>query len=1031
MGVTVTMSRLRTLPLLIRTSVVILGSCGAVPEVAFAQAAIAGSVTDVSGGVMPGVVVVAESPALIEKTRTTVTDGSGRYRIEDLRPGRYRLRFSIAGWQSHEVAGIELAGSLTVRADAVLALDKLTSSADVFARAIDVRDIHREVSLSGETVSLLPTARTYNALLVLVPGVVTSTNDVVTEAATTSFPIHGGRATEGRLVLDGLTIGSPPSGNSATSYATLTPYAQEVIFTISGVSGESETGGLVMRLVPRSGGNTTGGSLFASGSGARLQDVNLTPALAAQGIMAAPFSKVYDVSARLGGPILRDRVWYFVSGHTGGSRKESTNVYYNLNAGDASRWLYAPDLERRAYSDRTFESVNARMTWQADRRNTLGVFWDAQALCRTCTGATPGLSEPQRVSPEAVGVLGRRLDVVQATWSSPITSTVLVDAAFGSTFFGVGNFERRPNPTRSLVRVIEQCARGCPANGSIPGLAYRSQDFSDAHTGSYSWKAAAAFVTGTRSLKVGYQHTVMIDDRTWMTNDQNLTYGFNNGVPDRLTQSISPWVNNTRVAWAALFAQGQWNRDRVALHGAVRFDRARSWFPRQQLGPSRFLPTAIVIPETRGVDSYTDISPRLGLVVDLFGNGRTAVKASLGRFLDGAGTSGIYASTNPTLRMPQTTPAFGTAGVTRAWVDANANYAADCNLLDPSAQDLRAAGGDLCGIVSNTSFGRDVRTTNFDPAVVSGWGVRPSDWQLRASIEQEWDARVSLSLAYTRRWFRGFLAVDNLALQPADLTAFSLIAPADPRLPGGGGYVVSGLYDVVPDKAGQVNDVVTNAGNYGAWTQYFNGVDLTLHLRAWRGLTVAGGLSTGQTVADNCAVRNRLPELSTASVGTSAFGAGLSGAAVDRGNPYCRVAFGILTQIRGYSTYMVPGIDILVSAVVQSKPGPMLAANYAAPNAIVAPRLGRNLSADAASMTVNLVKPGTMYGDRINQVDVRVARTFGTGRVRTTLGIDVFNVFNSAAVLSYNNTFVPGGQWLQPIAILTPRFLKLTGQIDF
>ena len=1026
-----TVARVRTLPLLTRTGLLILGSWGAGSEFAFAQPAIAGSVTDASGGAVPGVIVEATSPALIEKTRTTVTDHSGRYRVENLRPGTYGVRFSLPGWQPHEVSGIELTGSQTVRADAVLALGRLTSDVTVFARAIDVSGTHREVSLSGETMALLPTARTYNALLVLVPGVVTGTNDVVTEAATTFFPIHGGRATEGRLVLDGLTIGSPPSGNSATSYATQVPYAQEVVFTTSSVSGEAETGGLVMQIVPRSGGNTIRGSLFASGSGTALQDSTLTPALEQQGITAAPSSNVYDVSAMLGGPIVSNRVWYFVSGHTGGSQEQSTNVYYNLNAGDPSRWLYAPDLERRAYSDRTFESLNARVTWQAGRRNRLGVFWDAQALCRTCTGATPGLSEPQRVSPEAVGVLGRRLDVVQATWSSAITNTMLVDAAFGSTVFGVGNFERRPNPTRSLIRVMEQCGRGCPANGNIPGLTYRSQDFSDAQAGSYSWKAATAFVTGRRSIKVGYQHTVMIDDRTWMTNDQNLTYWFNDGVPDRLTQSISPWVNNTRVAWLALFAQGQWTRDRVTIHGAARFDRASSWFPRQQLGPSRFLPAAIVVPETRGVDSYKDISPRVGLALDLFGNGRTAVKASLGRFLDGAGTSGIYASTNPTLRMPQTTPAFGTAGVTRAWVDANANYIADCNLLDPSAQDLRATGGDLCGVISNTRFGRDERTTNFSPAVVSGWGVRPSDWQLRAWVEQEWGGRVSLSLAYTRRWFRGFLAVDNLALQPSDLTGFSLIAPLDSRLPGGGGYLVSGLYDVVPDKAGQVDNLVTNAGNYGAWTQYFNGVDLTFNVRAWRGLTVAGGTSTGQTVADNCAVRNRLPELATAAVGTSAFGPGLSGSPVDRGNPYCRAVFGVLTQFRGYSTYTVPGVDILVSAIVQSKPGPMLAANYAAPNGVVAPRLGRNLSANAASMTVNLVKPGTMYGPRINQVDARVARTFRIGKVQTTVGIDVFNVLNSAAVLTYNNTFVPGGQWLQPIAVLTPRFLKLTGQVDF
>ena len=132
---------------------------------------------------------------------------------------------------------------------------------------------------------------------------------------------------------------------------------------------------------------------------------------------------------------------------------------------------------------------------------------------------------------------------------------------------------------------------------------------------------------------------------------------------------------------------------------------------------------------------YKDISPRVGIALDMFGNGKTAVKASLGRFLEGAGTWGNDANTNPTLRMPQTTPAFGPAGVTRAWSDANGNFIADCNLLDPSAKDLRASGGDLCGVMSDTRFGQDERTSRFDSAIVSGWGVRPSDWQLAIWLE--------------------------------------------------------------------------------------------------------------------------------------------------------------------------------------------------------------------------------------------------------------------------------------------------------
>src|SRR5262249_32567789 len=222
------------------------------------------------------------------------------------------------------------------------------------------------------------------------------------------------------------------------------------------------------------------------------------------------------------------------------------------------------------------------------------------ALCRTCTGATAGLSEPSRISPEAVGVLGRPLQVSQATWSSPLTGKLLLEAGFGSTYFGVGNFERTPNPTRDLIRVAEQCANGCAANGDIPGLVYRSQDFSVAYTGSYLWKGSLSYVTGTHSLKVGYQHTLMTDDRTWMTNDQNLTYRVSNGVPNQLTESISPWVNNARASWDGVFAQEQWTRRRLTLQGALRFDRAQSWLQTRQAGRARLLTRQSLIPGPTG-----------------------------------------------------------------------------------------------------------------------------------------------------------------------------------------------------------------------------------------------------------------------------------------------------------------------------------------------------------------------------------------------------------------------------------------------
>ena len=115
---------------------------------------------------------------------------------------------------------------------------------------------------------------------------------------------------------------------------------------------------------------------------------------------------------------------------------------------------------------------------------------------------------------------------------------------------------------------------------------------------------------------------------------------------------------------------------------------------------------------------------------------------------------------------------------------------------------------------------------------------------------------------------------------------------------------------------------------------------------------------------------------------------------------------------------------------MQSKPGTMLAANYAAPNSVVAPSLGRSLSGNAANVTVNLVAPGSMYGDRVNQLDIRVGKILKYGRSRTLIALDVYNALNSSAVLTYNNTYVPNGPWLQPLSILTPRFFKLTAEID-
>ena len=297
------------------------------------------------------------------------------------------------------------------------------------------------------------------------------------------------------------------------------------------------------------------------------------------------------------------------------------------------------------------------------------------------------------------------------------------------------------------------------------------------------------------------------------------------------------------------------------------------------------------------------------------------------------------------------------------------------------------------------------------------------------TIQQQIGRRSSVDVTYSRRWFRGFSVVDNLALQPSDLTPFNIVAPLDPRLPGGGGYVVTGLYDVVPAKAGQVNNLVVDSTPYGKWYQYFDGLDVTINARVGRSLTVMGGTSTGQTVADNCDVRAHLPELATTATGDERVRRRSEYVGCDDGEPvlprglWRADADQRSRVVRSSEDWCAARGD--VSEQARSDVGRQLC--------------GAELGCRAFTRQGSLGQCGQChrepraaryaYGDRINQFDIRAAKTLKYGRSRTLIAFDVYNMLNSSAVLTYDNTFVPGGPWLQPLTILTPRFFKITVEI--
>jgi hypothetical protein len=999
-----------------------------VPAVLFAQPSITGTVRDTSGAVLPGVTVEAASPALIEKVRSAVSDGSGQYRIENLRPGTYTVTFTLTGFSTVKREGIELTGSFTATVNADLKVGAVEETITVTGETpiVDVQSAERQTVLSKDVIAAIPTAGTYNSLLVLVPGLFGGQQDISTGPCNScTFSAHGailsgGRAnSEARLLLDGLSIAVPQAGG--TNYLTDTRNAQEVTFTTAGSQAEVESGGPVMNIIPRTGGNTVSGSAFGSWANDALQGSNYTQELKDAGLAAPnPLIKLYDFSGAAGGPIRKDRLWAFATARAQGS-STYLPLYYNKNAGDPNAWTYVPDFSRQAFNDKTWQNASLRLTSQITPRNKINLFWDEQNVCSKCENG--GNYSNAVTSPEANGYGDLYpMRVQQVTYSSPISSRVVVEGGFGTLLSRWGGRAKEDPNTESLVKMVEQCTAGCPANGNIPGLTYRSQSvdlFSDGRNENetFTWRAVVSFVSGARSLKVGYLGSLLGDIRSANRGSNNLRYRVNNGIPNQLTMFINDFQNDLWMRDDGFFAQEQWTLKRLTLQGGLRFDRAWSWAPPQQEGPVRFLPVPLVYPRTPGVDSYKDLTPRIAATYDLFGNGKTALKATVGKYLESTITASNYGIANPTSRIA--------SNVSRNWTDANGNFNPDCDLLNPNAQDLRSVGGDLCGAFSNLNFGKNVFSNTIDPAILSGWGVRPSDWSFGVSVQHEVLPRVSVEVGYIRRWFQGFVVTDNLAVTPGDFGQFSVQAPLDPRLPGGGGQTISGLYDVNPALFGQTNNFITYSDKYGEQYQRFNGVDISATARPRNGLTVQGGLSFGRTTADSCAVREQLPEIAPL-------------------NPFCHIVTGYLPQFKTLGTYVLPKLDVQLSATFTSKAGIQvsgfgtpagvggaLAANYTVANAAIVPSLGRNLSGNAANATVNLIEPGLLYGDRVNEVDLRLGKIVKFGRTRANIGVDIYNLLNSAAILSYNQAFIPGGSWLTPTSEISARFAKISAQFDF
>ena len=461
---------------------------------------------------MPGVTVEASSPALIEKVRSVVTDDAGQYRIVDLRPGTYSVTFTLTGFNHVQARRDRAHGLVHCSIDAELRVGALEETLTVTGESpiVDVQTASLQRVISKEIIDAIPAGRGQSALAVLIPGMTAGGQDVggSNNQSLSAISIHGGRGTDQRQSVDGLTLRNVAGQGNSTNTVVDVGSSQEMTIDYAAGNAEAITGGVLFNFVPKEGGNRFSGSFFGSHTNTNFQNSNYTDELAAQGLRAPNRLKnLFDYNGSFGGPIAIDKLWFYSSARFQRSENYIAGLWENKNAGDLSKWLYEADLDRQTSSFLKSNTVNTRVTWQASPRNKFNVYFDNS--WRYWDASLVGVSSESEQKYNFP-----RLRTLTAGWSSPVSNKMLIDVRMGVHAEDIFNFyaEDPNNVWRNLIGVVEQ-NQVIPGIGSIGTFRYRGRSNTNdtgiaandqIESGTTEIKGTVSYITGSHALRVGF-----------------------------------------------------------------------------------------------------------------------------------------------------------------------------------------------------------------------------------------------------------------------------------------------------------------------------------------------------------------------------------------------------------------------------------------------------------------------------------------------------------------------------------------------
>jgi hypothetical protein len=939
------------------------------PAGAQERASIVGIVEDSTGAVLPGVTVEASSPVLIERVRTTVTNEVGRYAIIDLRPGTYTVTFTFPGFRSVHREGIVLEGAFAAQVNASLAVGNVeeTLTVSVASPVVDLQSTQNQSVLNRQMLDVLPLARTMQGGASLVPGV-----SFYSQGFTSNMSIHGSDRRDQHIYFNGMNIGQnlTQQGQQANGTAVNDLGQAELVYDAGSQSAEYAIGGVRMDSIPKEGGNDISGVVRIFGSTGAFQNNNVTPKLKPFIQQGNRLDYNYDVNAALGGPIKRDKVWFFLA-----QKFSQTNNVIPLPPGVFPRF---PDGGEAKSGGMLAPNSGARLTAQLSPRNKLAVaaYYQRSGTRRYDVGCTAtSFNRVSCVSPEAAYHLPAPLQYsALAKWTSPITPRLLIEVGQS---LAVATYQFKQQPEVGPLDIEHR--------NNTTGVRTVASSVAWHHYLSQIWNTVAnvSYVTGSHNVKLGVNHNWGWDHTRIERNGDTLVLTYVNvrGVPTPSSATVtnSPYDRRNNLnAQLGFFAQDKWTLRRLTLTYGGRFDYFNASAPAQSSVGGRFMSleaqaARAKIDPVSCTPCWKDWAIRLGASYDLFGTGKTALKTSIGKFV-AQEALGLAASVNPN----------GGQSDTRSWRDVDGNG----TIFD--------ANGNVqfneLGPTSNSRFGLPRGGTQIDPNLPRG-----TNWEESVSVQHELVSNVSVTVGYYRRHFQSLYYTKNTLVNPdADYAPFNITVPQNPHLPGGGGQVIT-MYNLNPGKRGSVNNIRTWSNRN---SRVYNGFEVSFNARLPRGGFLFGGITTERTATDECA------DLANSDANNRRF---------------CKQVPPFRALYKASAAYTLPH-DVQISGTFQARPGIPIGSYYGINSAIA------GIPLTNPSMTVTVVDPTTQFYDYVTTNDVRIARTFRFEEMRVQPFVEIFNVMDLSTILTRNENIGPN--YFNPTAIVQGRRFQIGVQVD-